>query len=170
MSAHPLLVVMGPAGTGKSTVAALLASRLGWDFQEGDDLHPAENVAKMAAGHPLDDADRAPWLGHIAAWIDGQKDAGRPGIVTCSALLRRYRDVLRREHVIFVLPTGDPALVRDRMSQREGHFMPTALLDSQFAALEMPGADERTIRVALTLTPEEQADEVLRQLALTPAA
>src|ERR1700761_1029847 len=97
-----VLVLMGVSGSGKSTVAALLAGRLGWDFEEGDDLHPPENVAKMHAGHPLNDEDRKPWLAKVAGWITEHTDAGRPGIITCSALKRRYRDVLRGEPVVFV--------------------------------------------------------------------
>lgn len=162
----PVLVFMGPAGTGKSTVAGMLAGRLGWDFQEGDDLHPSENVAKMAAGHALDDDDRWPWLDRVAAWMDGQIAAGRPGIITCSALKRSYRDVLRRDDVTFVLLMGDPALVRERLLRRQGHYMPPSLLHSQFDTLEMPDADERAIRVDLDLTPLQQVQEVVARLGL----
>ena len=167
-SPAPVLVFMGPAGTGKSTVAGMLAGRLGWDFQEGDDLHPAENVAKMAAGHALTDDDRWPWLDRVAAWIDGQLAAGRPGVITCSALKRTYRDVLRREDVTFVLLLGDPALVLERLLRRQGHFMPPALLTSQFDTLEIPDADERAIHIDLDLTPQEQVDTVIAQLHLSP--
>lgn len=165
----PVLVFMGVAGTGKSTVAALLAGRLGWPFQEGDELHPPENVAKMAAGHPLTDDDRSPWLARVAAWIDARIAAGEPGIVTCSALRRGYRDVLRRDAVTFVHFTGAPALVRERMTRREGHFMPPALLDSQFAVLEPPGPDERAIEVDIDATPEEQAAYIAGLLRLVSA-
>ena len=168
-SPAPVLVFMGPAGTGKSTVAGMLAGRLGWDFQEGDDLHPAENVAKMAAGHALNDDDRWPWLDRVAAWIDGQIAAGRPGVITCSALKRRYRDVLRRDDVTFVLLLGDPALVLERLLRRQGHFMPPALLSSQFATLEIPDADERAIHVDLDLSPQEQVDTVIARLHLPPS-
>ncbi|WP_022879300.1 gluconokinase [Microbacterium sp. B19] len=167
-SPAPVLVFMGPAGTGKSTVAGMLAGRLGWDFQEGDDLHPAANVAKMAAGHALTDDDRWPWLDRVAAWIDGEITAGRPGIITCSALKRSYRDVLRRDGVTFVLLLGDPTLVRERLLRRQGHFMPPALLTSQFDTLEIPDADERAIHVDLDLTPQEQVDEVIARLHLSP--
>ncbi len=167
-SPAPVLVFMGPAGTGKSTVAGMLAGRLGWDFQEGDDLHPAENVAKMAAGHALTDDDRWPWLDRVAAWIDGQLAAGRPGVITCSALKRSYRDVLRRDDVTFVLLLGDPALVLERLLRRQGHFMPPALLTSQFDTLEIPDADERAIHIDLDLTPQEQVDTVIAQLHLSP--
>jgi gluconokinase/shikimate kinase len=167
-SPAPVLVFMGPAGTGKSTVAGMLAGRLGWDFQEGDDLHPAANVAKMAAGHALTDDDRWPWLDRVAAWIDSEIAAGRPGIITCSALKRSYRDVLRRDDVTFVLLLGDPVLVRERLLRRQGHFMPPALLTSQFDTLEIPDADERAIHVDLDLTPQEQVDEVVARLHLSP--
>lgn len=169
-STAPVLVFMGPAGTGKSTVAALLAGRLGWDLQEGDDLHPAANVAKMAAGHALNDDDRGPWLDRVAAWIDGQIAAGRPGVITCSALKRRYRDVLRRDDVTFVLLMGDPALVLERLLRRQGHFMPPSLLTSQFNALEIPDADEQAIRVDLDMTPQDQVDTVIARLHLSRGA
>lgn len=166
----PVLVFMGPAGTGKSTVAGMLAGRLGWEFQEGDDLHPAENVAKMAAGHALNDADRWPWLDRVAAWIDGQIAAGRPGVITCSALKRSYRDVLRRDGVTFVLLMGDPALVLERLLRRQGHYMPPSLLTSQFEALQLPDADEQAIRVDLDMSPQQQVDEVVARLHLSPGA
>ena len=164
----PVLVLMGPSGTGKSTVGAMLSGRLGWAFQEGDDLHPAANVEKMRRGHALTDEDRIPWLELVAAWIDERRDAGEPGIVTCSALKRSYRDILRRDNVVFVVFTGDPAVVRDRIMRRQGHFMPPALLDSQFATLEHPGPDEQAIEVDVALAPEEQAEVVAR--ALEPEA
>ena len=163
----PILVFMGPAGTGKSTVAGMLAGRLGWDFQEGDDLHPAVNVAKMAAGHALNDDDRWPWLDRVAAWIDGEVAAGRSGVITCSALKRSYRDVLRRDGATFVLLMGDPKLVLDRLLRRQGHFMPPALLSSQFETLEIPDADEQAIQIDLDLTPGEQVQEVIDRLQLT---
>ncbi len=162
----PVLVFMGVASTGKSTVAAMLAGRLGWDFEEGDDLHPAANVEKMAAGHALDDDDRWPWLDRIAEWIDERIAAGEPGIVTCSALKRSYRDVLRRDSVTFVHFAGDRELILERMLRREGHFMPTTLLDSQFATLEAIGDDEKSIEVSIDQTPQEQAAEIASRLRL----
>ncbi|KQP71968.1 carbohydrate kinase [Microbacterium sp. Leaf288] len=166
MSASPILVLMGPSGTGKSTVGAMLSGRLGWPFQEGDDLHPAANVEKMRRGHALTDADRIPWLELVAAWIDERRAAGEPGIVTCSALKRSYRDILRRDNVTFVNFTGDAAVVRDRMMRRQGHFMPPALLDSQFATLEAPGPDEQAIDIDIALPPEDQAALVASALRL----
>jgi len=153
----PVLVLMGVSGTGKSTVGAMLAGRLGWPFQEGDDLHPAANVEKMRRGHALTDDDRLPWLALVASWIDERIAAGEPGIVTCSALKRSYRDVLRRDEVVFVHFAGSRDLVLQRITQRQGHFMPPALLDSQFAALEPPGKDERVVEIDLSLPPAEQA-------------
>jgi gluconokinase len=166
----PVLVVMGVSGSGKSTVAALVAERLGWDLAEGDDLHPDENVAKMAAGQPLDDDDRAPWLDTVSSWIVEHAMQGVPGVITCSALKRKYRDVLREHNVVFVYLQGTSDLIGGRMAERSGHFMPTTLLDSQVATLEPPQADERHVVVDATRTPEEEADDVLRLLGLTPAA
>ncbi len=144
-----VLVVMGVAGVGKSTLGEALAERLGWPFQEGDALHPAANIAKMKAGQPLTDADRLPWLDAIGAWIDGQLGAGCSGVVTCSALKRAYRDRLAkgRPGVTFVFIRLDQAAVAARMAARKGHFMPPSLLASQFAALEPPGPDEPVIVV-----------------------
>ena len=166
----PVLVVMGVSGSGKSTVAGLLAEKLGWDSIEGDDLHPDENVAKMAAGIPLDDDDRAPWLDTVSSWIIEHAMQGVPGVVTCSALKRRYRDVLREHDVVFVYLQGASDLLGERMAARPGHFMPTSLLDSQLATLEPPAADERHVVVDATRTPEEEADDVIRLLGLTPVA
>ena len=161
---NPVLVVMGVAGSGKSTLAAQLAQHLGWPLQEGDALHPQTSVDKMAAGQPLTDADREPWLRLIAAWIDARASAGEPGIVTCSALKRAYRDVLRREGVRFVHLTGEPDLLAQRMQERSGHFMPPSLLDSQLATLEVPGADENAITIDIALAPAAQVSAVLAWL------
>jgi gluconokinase len=164
-----VLVVMGVSGSGKSTVAGVLAGRLGWDFEEGDDLHPPENVAKMAAGHPLTDQDRQPWLARVAAWIREHTDAGRPGLITCSALKRAYRDLLRGEHVVFVYLAGTREEIARRLAARHGHFMPAALLDSQFATLEEPGADERAITVDISVGATAEADSVITTLGLCAA-
>jgi len=163
---RPVLVVMGVAGSGKSTLAALLAERLGWPLQEGDALHPQANVDKMAAGQPLSDADRWPWLRQISTWIDARAAAGEPGVVTCSALRRAYREVLRREGVRFVHLTGERDLLAQRMQDRSGHFMPPSLLDSQLATLEAPGADEVAITIDIALAPEAQVAGVLTWLGM----
>jgi carbohydrate kinase (thermoresistant glucokinase family) len=160
---------MGVSGSGKSTVGALLAGRLGWAFAEGDDLHPAANVAKMAAGHPLDDADRWPWLARIAAWMDERRAAGESGIVTCSALKRRYRDVLRGPDVIFVHLAGTKDQIAGRLLARQGHFMPAALLDSQLADLQPPDPDENAMIVDIAETAQETADEIVARLGLVNA-
>jgi gluconokinase len=170
---HParpaVLVLMGVSGCGKSTVAGLLADRLGWPLEEGDALHPPANVAKMAAGHPLTDDDRWPWLALVARWIRDRVAAGEPGIVTCSALRRAYRDRLRDPHVVFVYLHGSRRLIAERLAARHGHFMPPALLDSQFATLEPPGPDEQAITVEIADPAARQADVVVEQLQLTPS-
>ena len=170
---QPVLVIMGVSGCGKSTVATLLVERLGWAFQEGDDLHPPANVAKMAAGTPLTDDDRWPWLDRVADWIHGRIDAGQPGIITCSALRRAYRDRLRRddtEHVVFVHLAGSREVILERLGARKGHFMPSTLLDSQFATLEPPGPDENAVTVDVARPAAEQADDVVERLDLRPLA
>jgi len=136
------VVVMGVSGSGKSTVGASLADALGVPFVDGDALHPAANVAKMAAGIPLDDADRAPWLDAVGAVL-----AAGPVVVACSALKRTYRDRLRAAapELRLVFLDGSPALLASRMGARPGHFMPASLLDSQLAALERPAPDEHAI-------------------------
>lgn len=164
ITSAPILVVMGVAGTGKSTVAGLLAERLNWEFQEGDALHPPANVAKMSSGIPLTDEDRWPWLDAIAAWIKEKTQRGEPGILTCSALKRSYRDRLRGPNVIFVFLNGSREVIAARMASRADHFMPPALLDSQFAALEPPTADENVLKINLAATPAEEVAEVLRAL------
>ncbi|PZE65664.1 gluconokinase [Curtobacterium sp. MCBD17_021] len=164
-----VLVVMGVSGSGKSTVAAMVADELGWAFAEGDDMHPEANVAKMQAGTPLTDEDRWPWLDVVADWIRGHLDAGTNGVVTCSALKRSYRDVLRASGVVFVHVAGDRSLLEQRMSSRSGHFMPTSLLASQLATLEPPQADEAHVTVAADRTPAEECAEVLTLLGLRPA-
>lgn len=160
----PVLVVMGVTGTGKSTVAGLLAGHLGWELQEGDDLHPQANIDKMAAGMPLTDDDRWPWLDIVAGWIDAQTAEAAPGVVTCSALKRSYRDRLRRPNVTFVYLAGDREVIAGRLAARLDHFMPTTLLDSQLAALEVPEADEKSITVNLARKPTDEVAEILVQL------
>lgn len=149
MTSVPHIVVMGVSGSGKTTVGEALARALGWRFIEGDAFHPAANVAKMSAGHPLDDDDRRPWLEALATEIARDDAAGRPSVVGCSALRRSYRDILRSgaEDVRFLHVHGDRALLWDRISHRPGHFFPPALLDSQLATLEPLGPDERGVVV-----------------------
>ena len=163
---HPVLVIMGVSGSGKSTVAGLLAGRLGWDFAEGDDLHPESNVAKMHAGQPLTDEDRWPWLESIAGWIRRHTESGTPGIVTCSALKKRYRDILRGEGVVFVFLDGSRDRISDRLATRNGHFMPAALLESQFEALEAPTGDENCITLSVSSAPPDEAQEIIDRLQL----
>ncbi|MFD1333274.1 gluconokinase [Methylopila musalis] len=162
------VVVMGPSGVGKTTVAQALAARLGWAFAEADEFHPPANIAKMSAGVPLDDDDRAPWLVLIRDWIGAQAGEGASTVVTCSALKRRYRDVLRGApaRVRFLELAGDPALVEDRMSHRAGHYMPTSLLASQFAALEPLATDEAGARVDITASPQTVVDRAVAALGL----
>lgn len=153
--APPVVVVMGVAGTGKTTIGPLVADALGLPYAEGDDFHPAVNVAKMSAGVPLDDEDRGPWLDAIGEWAHGR--AGLGGVVSSSALKRAYRDRLRAAApgVVFLHLTGDRELIEGRMAARKGHFMPTALLDSQFATLEPLQDDEAGVAVDVSGTPEE---------------
>jgi gluconokinase len=167
---QPVLVIMGISGSGKSTVAGILAGQLGWDLEEGDDLHPQENIDKMSAGEPLNDEDRAPWLDTISSWIIEHTMAGVPGIITCSALKRRYRDVLREHNVIFVHLTGSKDLIGRRLAARHDHYMPTSLLDSQVEALEPPEPDENAITIDAGRKPAEEAAEIVRRLGLTPVA
>jgi carbohydrate kinase (thermoresistant glucokinase family) len=165
-----VLVIMGVSGAGKSTIAALLAERLGWTFEEGDSLHPTANVEKMAAGIPLTDDDRWPWLAKIADWIDGRLDTGENGIITCSALKRSYRNVLNRRGsgVEFVFLALDRADLEERVEHREGHFMPSSLLDSQLATLEPPVPSEPAIMVDAGPDSRLVVDRILRDLGLTP--
>ena len=163
-----VLVLMGVSGSGKTTVARIIAERLRWPFEEGDALHPPANVAKMAAGHPLTDEDRAPWLAKVADWVDARLDAGESGVITCSALKRKYRALIDRrgERVEFVYLHGSRELIATRLATRQGHFMPSSLLDSQFATLEEPAADEPVIRVEIGAAPESVAADVLAALGL----
>jgi len=162
----PILVVMGVSGAGKTTIGEELAARLGWPFEEGDSLHPEANVAKMHAGIPLTDADRQPWLTRVAAWIDAQRAAKRPGIITCSALKRSYRDVIigDRPEVRLVYLRGGRDLIAEHLSGRKGHFMPASLLQSQIDTLEGPDPDEDPLIVDVGPSAAQVADEIIRQL------
>ncbi|WP_411103942.1 gluconokinase [Streptomyces sp. cmx-4-9] len=165
MSTQRVIVVMGVAGTGKTTVGRLLAEALGIPYAEGDAFHPAANVAKMSAGTPLDDADRWPWLDAIGTWV--RNSAGtRGGVVSASALKRCYRDRLRTAapDAVFVHLTGQRPLIEQRMAARKGHFMPTTLLDSQFAALEPLQADEACVVVDVSGTPQDITARALAAL------
>ena len=139
---RPLVVVMGVSGSGKSTVGTALARRLGVDFEDGDDLHPPANVAKMRSGQALDDEDRYPWLEAVGDWLAQREGDG--GVMVCSSLKRRYRDQLRRhsDRIEFLHLDGDKWVIARRQADRPGHFMPASLLDSQFATLEPLGPDE----------------------------
>ncbi|MBK3642498.1 MULTISPECIES: gluconokinase [Streptomyces] len=168
MNTPHVVVVMGVAGTGKTTIGPLLAARLGVPYAEGDDFHPQANITKMSAGVPLGDDDRWPWLDAIGAWAHGR--AGLGGVVSCSALKRSYRDRLRAAApgVVFVHLAGDRALVEDRMSHRQGHFMPTALLDSQFATLQPLERDEAGVTVDVAGSPEQITERAVKALADLP--
>ncbi|HKU70860.1 MAG TPA: gluconokinase [Burkholderiales bacterium] len=158
-----VLIVMGVSGSGKTTVGTLLAERLRWEFRDADSFHPPANIEKMQGGHALTDEDRRPWLEAIAAWIDATRRARRRGVVTCSALKRRYRAALigEREDVRLVYLKGDEQLIARRIASRKGHFMPAALLGSQFEALEEPGPDERPITVAVDGSPEQIVERIV---------
>ncbi|WP_298254400.1 gluconokinase [Bradyrhizobium sp.] len=157
---------MGVSGSGKSTVASRLAERLGWTFEDGDRFHPASNVAKMSAGHPLNDEDRWPWLQAIADEIGRVCDSGGHVVIACSALKRTYRDVLMRgrNDVRFVFLDGNRALIAERMAARKDHFMPPGLLDSQFKTLERPQADERAITVSIDTPVETIVNNIVAQM------
>lgn len=160
------LIVMGVSGSGKSSVARLLARRLGFDYVEGDDDHPPENIAKMEAGEPLTDADRQSWLIVLRDRIRHAADDERSLVLTCSALKRRYRDLLREgdPDIVFVYLYGDRDLIASRMAARSGHFMPSSLLDSQLRDLEPPGEDEKVIRLDVKHSPENLVEQALQQL------
>ncbi|MFF3325643.1 gluconokinase, GntK/IdnK-type [Streptomyces sp. NPDC002889] len=151
-----VVLVVGVSGSGKSTVARLLADRLGRPYRDADDFHPPANRARMAAGEPLTDADRAPWLSAVAAWMDQEIAAGRRAVVTCSALKHAYRDQLLagRPGVRLLYLRGSRELIRSRLAARHGHFFPTSLLDSQFADLEEPTPDEHPCVVEIDRPPE----------------
>jgi gluconokinase len=164
-----VLVVMGVSGSGKSTVAALLAGQLGWPFEEGDLLHPQANIDKMASDQPLNDEDRWPWLEKVAEWVEERLDADEDGLITCSALKRSYRDVINRRGtgVMFVYLAGTLPTIAARLAARHGHFMPADLLQSQFDALEEPTLDEPEIRVDIGPAPAVIAQHIVDKLGLS---
>lgn len=160
------IIVMGVSGSGKSTIGALLAERLGWPFADADGFHPPENVAKMAAGTPLTDADRWPWLDAIAAHIGAARQAGQPVVVACSALRRAYRDRLRAGHgdLLFLHLSGAPEVIAARQAARQGHFMPPSLMASQFATLEDTVAEPDAVTVSVKASPHEVVEAALAHL------
>jgi len=161
------IVVSGPSGSGKTTIAVALAERMGWEFGEGDDFHPAENVARMRAGIPLDDEARRPWLALIAKWIGEHEAAGRSCVVTCSALKRSYRDQLRNGHpsVWFAQLTVPEDVLAERVGARKGHYMPPSLVHSQIAILEPLDDDEPGLSIPGTESADEAIETVLAALA-----
>lgn len=162
-----IVVVMGVSGSGKTTIGIRLAEVLGWPFYDGDDFHPPENVAKMRSGVPLTDADRAPWLSNLRSLIRSLLDEGRSAVLTCSALRRAYRAQLQVDEarVRFVYLKGSFDLIRARLQNRTGHFMPPALLASQFAALEEP---EAALVVTIDQSPDAIVHAIRRGLGLRP--
>ena len=169
MTGEHVVVVMGVSGSGKSTVGAALAQRLGVPFEDADDLHPRANIAKMSAGRPLDDEDRHPWLEIIGEWLAVHSDGG--GVMSCSALKRTYRDQLRLHapDVVFVHLEGSHAVITDRQASRPGHFMPASLLASQFATLEPLQPDERGVVIDVDQGVDAIVAASVSQLeALTP--
>jgi gluconokinase len=167
-AAPAVMIVMGVSGSGKSTIGALLARRLHWEFEDADWLHSASNVDKMHNGIPLTDEDRRPWLEAVATWIDNTRRAGEHAVVGCSALKRRYRDILigDRTDVRLVYLKGDESLIARRIATRHEHFMPRSLLHSQFEALEEPGPDEAPITVSIEPQPREVVAQILSALAM----
>jgi carbohydrate kinase (thermoresistant glucokinase family) len=171
MTSPLVIVLMGVAGCGKSTTGAALGKALGWPFRDADSFHPPANIAKMSQGLPLTDDDRAPWLAAIANWIDERCEGGEPGIVSCSALKRAYRQRIigARRGVRLVYLKGDMALIGSRLQARKHHFMPVVLLESQFATLEEPRADERPLIVSVAVSPRRVVGTILERLGLEVA-
>jgi gluconokinase len=165
------LIVMGVSGSGKSTIADQLAERIGWRCEDGDKFHPASNIAKMSAGHPLTDEDRWPWLQAIADEIDRLCKAGERAVIACSALKRAYRDILvhGRDDVRIVYLDGTQQLIADRLAKRKGHFMPAGLLESQFKTLEPPAREENPLTVSIDASVDAIVDDIVRQLGISPA-
>jgi gluconokinase len=163
---------MGVSGSGKTTVGEALARRLGWVYEDADTFHPASNVAKMHAGHPLTDEDRWPWLKAIAAEIDRACNAGERVVMGCSALRRVYRDIVvhGRNDIRLVYLKGTQQLIASRLAARKGHFMPPDLLTSQFETLEPPGGDEHPVTVSIDASVDSIVNDVLLQLKLSPSA
>jgi carbohydrate kinase (thermoresistant glucokinase family) len=167
-SSPAAIVIMGVSGSGKTEIGRRLAERLGWAFRDADEFHPAENIAKMRAGVPLVDADREPWLAALAAVLDRAVAKGPPLVLACSALKRGHRTRLglARTSIRLVHLDGPPEVIRKRIEQRAGHFMPATLLDSQLAALERPGPDENAIVVDVSPGPDAIVQAIAAALGL----
>jgi len=167
-----VIIAMGVSGSGKSTIASMLAHRLHWIYEDGDWFHPQANIEKMHGGEPLTDEDRWPWLEAIAAWIDATRHQRSHAVIACSALKRAYRDILigERRDVQLVYLKGDRDLIARRLAARDGHFMPPALLDSQFAALEEPQADEHAIVISIAPHPREIVEHIAAKLGAAATA
>lgn len=167
-----VILLMGVAGSGKTTIGQRLARRLGWSFRDADSFHPQANIDKMTSGLPLTDDDRWPWLDAIAAWMDRCTETKQPGVVTCSALKYVYRTRLigDRHEVRLVYLKGSRQLIAERMARRKNHFMPTTLLDSQFAALEEPRPSERALVVSVAMPPNRIIERIVSLCRLPLAA
>ena len=161
-----VIVIMGVSGCGKTTVGTMLGERLGWRFADADTFHPSANVAKMRGGVALTDEDRGPWLDAIAAWIDEARVSGQDGIVACSALRRRYRERIigDRNEVRLVHLDGSYELIERRLAERARHYMPAALLRSQFDTLEKPDDDEDALVLSIEAAPEEIVARIVASL------
>lgn len=160
-----VILVMGVAGSGKTTVGELLAAELGWDFIDADDVHPPANIAKMASGQPLNDKDREPWLAALRDRISHCLSQGKSAVVTCSALKERYRQIIvvDPEQVKVVHLHGSPELLRSRIAGRSGHFMAPEMLDSQLAALEPP---QNAVTLAVAQTPTELVARIRQEFRI----
>jgi len=165
-----IVVIMGVCGSGKTSIGEIIATRMGWTFVEGDDLHPAANREKMASGMPLTDADRWPWLDRVADRMRAIDQAGGSAVVACSALRQVYRDRLRRSGagIRFLHLTGDPGVIRQRMESRSDHFMPPGLLDSQLATLEPARPGETLHEIDISGTVDEITEAAIRLLSGGP--
>ena len=163
------LVIIGVSGSGKTTIAVELSRQLGWEYAEGDQFHPPANVEKMRAGHPLTDDERWPWLGKIADWIGGHENLGKNIVITCSALRAVYREVLRGGHpsVFFIHVDVSREVLQERLSRRQGHYMPASLLDSQLATLEPLRPDEPGEAVPGDAKPDAVVSHVIDLLRST---